>query len=129
MDVDDDDDGDDMDLLDGDEADEIRSELGEHLGRILAKRGLKGSDVGKLYAPKAPAVSPAAAAALASVASNTSGAAAHDATVAAQRAAVERNNVQTLADRAAGRAAEEFNGRLGGGRLTRPAGGKIEGKI
>jgi hypothetical protein len=55
-----DDDGDDLDLLEPEELVEIKSELGEHLGRILAKRGLKGSDVAKLFAGKPPAVSPAA---------------------------------------------------------------------
>jgi hypothetical protein len=114
--------------LDEAEAEELRESIDHFVSTALAKKGFASSpgDASKLFTPKA---SPVAAAVVAHVAAMSSGTEAHDATVAAQRAAVERNNVQTLADRAAGRAAEEFNGRLGGGRLTRPAGGKIEGKI
>ena len=93
---DDDDAGDDLDLLDDDEREEVKEQLGEHLGRILARRGLKGTDASRLFAP-ASAVSPAGAAA------HDAAVAVHDAAVAAQRAAVAAAHEQTTAARAAAR--------------------------
>ncbi len=57
---DDDDDSDHLDLLDPEEADTLRSELTDYLGSLMRMRGLKGSNVAKLFSPSKPASSPAA---------------------------------------------------------------------
>jgi len=105
--VDGDDDALTIEDLDDDERDDLRESLDQVLSAALAKKGFThaAGDVGKLFAPPKATVSPAAAAALASFAVNTSGPATHEATVAAQRAGVDRINAETLAARTAERLA------------------------